>query len=99
MTAALPKVWPTVVHMLDDAARRSPEAVALVCGDDVLTYRQYAACIAGLAVELNRAGVGRGARVALVMNNSADIAIATFGVQAAGAQVVPLNPAYTASEL
>ena len=33
------------------------------------------------------------------MGNSADIAIATFGVQAAGAQVVPLNPAYTASEL
>jgi long-chain acyl-CoA synthetase len=33
------------------------------------------------------------------MANSADLAVATYGVQAAGAQVVPLNPAYTASEL
>lgn len=33
------------------------------------------------------------------MANSIDIAIATFAVQAAGAQVMPLNPWYTASEL
>jgi long-chain acyl-CoA synthetase len=97
--AALPHVWPTVVHMLADAARRRPDALALVCGDDRLDYRAYAACVAGLAAELNAAGVGVGARVVLLMANSADIAIATFGVQAAGAQVVPLNPAYTASEL
>jgi long-chain acyl-CoA synthetase len=99
MSADLPKVWPSVVHMLADAARQRPEAPALVCGDDALTYREYAACVAGLAAELNAAGVGRGDRVVLVMANSADIAIATFGVQAAGAEVVPLNPLYTASEL
>ncbi len=97
--ADLPKVWPSVVHMLGDAARRRPDATALVCGDEALDYRQYAACVAGFALELNAAGVGRGARVALVMANSIDIAVATFAVQAAGAQVVPLNPAYTASEL
>ena len=97
--AGLPTVWPSVVHMLDAAARRSPAATALICGDESLTYREYASCAAGLAAELNAAGVGAGSRVALVMGNSIDIAIATFGVQAAGAQVVPLNPAYTASEL
>ena len=96
---ALPRVWPTVVHLLADAARLRPDAPALVCGDDRLDYREYAACVAGLAAELNAAAIGAGARVALLMGNSADIAIATFGVQAAGAQVVPLNPAYTASEL
>ncbi len=85
--------------MLNDAARRSPDATALVCGEDALNYRKYAACVSGLAHELNAAGVGSESRVMLVMGNSADIAIATFGVQAAGAQVVPLNPAYTASEL
>ncbi len=91
--------WPTVVHMLADAARLSPDALALVCGDDRLTYSQYAACVAGMAAELQLAGIEPGDRVALVMGNSVDIAIATFGVQAALAQVVPLNPAYTASEL
>ncbi|MEO7706937.1 MAG: AMP-binding protein [Caldimonas sp.] len=96
---ALPTVWPTVVHMLDATARARPDALALVCDGDALTYREYASCAAGLARELLDAGIGAGARVALLMGNSADIAIATFGVQAAGAQVVPLNPAYTTSEL
>ena len=96
---ALPAVWPTVVHMLDAAARARPDALALVCDDDALTYREYAACVAAFADELRAAGIGAGPRVVLLMGNSADIAIATFGVQAAGAQVVPLNPGYTASEL
>jgi len=98
---ALPPVWPTVVHMLADAASRRPDALALACGDDRLTYRAYVACVAGFALALRARGIGigSGSRVALLMGNSADIAIAPFGVQAAGAQVVPLNPAYTPSEL
>lgn len=95
----MPHVWPTVVHMLDDAARRSPDHAALVCGEDTLGYRQYAACVSGLAAELRQAGLGPGERVLVLMANSMDVAIAIFGVQAAGAQVVPMNSAYTASEL
>ena len=97
--APLPHVWPTVVHMLADAYQRSPRATALICGDEKLNYTEYAACVSGLANELSTRGVGKGDRVALVMGNSIDIAIATLGVQACGAQVVPLNPAYTTSEL
>ena len=33
------------------------------------------------------------------MPNSIDAAVATFAILAAGAQAVPLNPAYTAHEL
>lgn len=98
-TYAMPHVWPTVVHMLDDAARRAPDHIALVCGDEQLTYKEYAACVTWLAVRLQTADLGAGERVVLLMGNSIDIAIATFAVQAAGAQVVPLNPAYTFSEL
>ena len=97
--AKLPTVWPTVVHMLASAVERNPNRTALVCGDDTLNYREYGACVAGFALELQTKGVGQGDRVALLMGNGVDIAIATFAVQAAGAQVVPLNPAYTASEL
>jgi len=85
--------------MLADAVRRCPDRIAVVCGDDELDYRAYGACVAGFALELQAMGLGEGDRVALLMNNSVDIAIATFAVQSAGAQVVPLNPAYTASEL
>lgn len=95
----MPHVWPTVVHMLANAAERSPDKVALVCGDEQLTYQQYEACVSAFADELREVGLGPGERVALVMGNSLDVAIAIFAVQTAGAQVVPLNPAYTRSEL
>ncbi|TAL76985.1 MAG: long-chain fatty acid--CoA ligase [Burkholderiaceae bacterium] len=95
----MPPVWPTVVHMLADAALQDPDGPALVCGGEALCYRQYAACVSGLAWQLQRDGLGEGDRVVVFMANSLDVAIALFAVQAAGAQVVPLNPAYTVSEL
>lgn len=95
---ALPARHPTVVHALIDAARQSPDATALVCGTERLTYRAYLACVLALARELSAWGA-RGERVALLMGNSIDTAIASFAVQAAGFQLAPLNPAYTAYEI
>lgn len=99
MQTKMPKIYPTVVHMLDEAARLSPHHLALVHGEEYLSYKAYAACVSGLARTLKVEGIGAGDRVAVVMKNSLDIAIATFAVQAAGAQLVPLNPLYTAAEL
>lgn len=95
----LPQVWPTVIHMLADAARAAPAGEALRCDGEVLDYQGFAACASGLAHELQAMDAGTGSRVILLMANSIDIAIATFGVQAAGAQVAPLNPAYSVHEL
>src|SRR5699024_6305688 len=95
----MPFVWPTVVHMLADAAKQASDHTGLVCGNQSLSYAQYVACVSGFAAQLQKAGVGEGDRVVVLMGNSLDVAIALFAVQAAGAQVVPLNPLYTASEL
>jgi long-chain acyl-CoA synthetase len=84
----------TIIHMLAEAAARNPSAEALVCDGARLAYGEYVSCVAGFAAELRGA-----ARVALLMGNGLDIAIAMFAAQAAGAQVVPLNPAYTPAEL
>lgn len=97
-TGAIGRHFPTVVHMLSEAAKRAPDREALVVGGDRLTYREYARCAAGLARELAEIGAV-GQRVALVMGNSVDICVAYFGVHAASAQVVPLNPIYTAREI
>lgn len=93
----LPKVHETVVHMLADAAERRPDAIALANGAIELSYRDYAASVAGLAGRLLSLGA-RGERVALMMGNSIDMAIAMFAVHASGAQAVPINPLYTARE-
>ncbi len=89
---------PTVVHLLREAAARWPAREALVCGAERMNYAQYLGAVATLAHELVARGA-RGGRVALVLGNGIDICIGTFAAQAAGAQVVPLNPLYTAREL
>ena len=84
--------------MLADASSRSPEREALICGTETLTYAEYTRCVAAFAHRLIQVGA-RGERVAILLANSNDAAIAIFAAHAAGAQAVPLNPAYTASEL
>ena len=91
--------FPSVVHMLEAAAAAVPDRTAIVCGEENLTYQQYVACIRELAHWLREQGVGPGDRVVTLLGNSADAAVATFAAQAAGAQLVPLNPAYTQVEL
>ena len=94
----MPDAFPSVVHMLAHAAGAHPHKEALVCGGDRLTYAQYATAVARFASEL--AGLGAsGGRVALILPNSTDFAIAAFASLAAGAQTAPLNPLYTAHEL
>ncbi len=90
--------YPSVVHILDEAARLAPDREALVCGDERLAYAGYLRCVAGFAHELLELGA-RGERVAIVLGNSIDTCIALFGVHATGAQAVPMNPLYTEHEL
>jgi len=98
VNATLPRVHPTVVHMLAEAAARRGQAPALVCGGQRLDYDGYVTAVAAFAAELETRGA-RGARVATLLPNSIDACIAAFAVLAAGAQHVPLNPLYTQREL
>lgn len=97
-TRSLPPTWPTVVHMLADAAASAPATEALVCGERRLSYREVVACVAALAGEWRALGAA-GGRIATLLGNSTDACIAAFAALAAGAQHVPLNPLYTAHEL
>ena len=90
--------YPTVVHMLAEAARAAPQAEALVCGGRRLRYGEYLSCAVGFARELESLGA-RGGRVATLLGNSIEACVAAFGSLAACAQHVPLNPLYTAREL
>jgi len=94
-----------VGQILRQAARFAPDACAVVdLGNGPQERRQWsfgelhrrAACV---AVELARAGVVRGDRVALVAENSAEVAAAFFGIVYAGAAVVPLHVLSAAPEL
>jgi long-chain acyl-CoA synthetase len=88
----------TVLAFLRRAAVTAPDAEAVVCGPVRLSYRTYLRAVAGFAAELRALGAAD-VRIALLCGNSADAAVATLAIQAAGAVFCPMNPAYTEREL
>jgi long-chain acyl-CoA synthetase len=86
--------FPTIVHALAHADEHRGESPALASLDREITYAQYAQAVAVLAREFAESGVA-GERIAYLMRNSLDMAIALYAGMAARAQVAPLNPTYT----
>jgi long-chain acyl-CoA synthetase len=72
---------------------------AVVCGDRRLSYLELDRSVSGFAAGLQRLGVRRGDRVAVVLRNSVEAAIAIYGILRAGAAFVPLNPTAKAEKL
>src|SRR5271170_5194465 len=74
------------------------DAIAIAAhGAPPLTYAALRALIDGTVASLNRLGVGRSDRVAIVLPNGPEMATAFISV-AAGATSAPLNPAYRQDE-
>jgi amino acid adenylation domain-containing protein len=98
--AVEPAPTQTVVALFAAHAARTPEATAVVCGDEALTYGDVHAMASRLARRLRtQYGVGPGERVGLSVERSAGMIPAMLGILAAGAAYVPLDPAYPADRL
>ena len=78
---------------------RTPDAVALECGSERLTYRQLEARGAALAAELRGAGAGPGAVVGIYLDRGVEVIVAQLAVLAAGAAYLPLDPSYPAARI
>jgi len=79
-------------QLLAEQAARRPEAPALLCGEDSLTFGQLEAEAGALAAELHRRGVRKGARVGLHMKRGIDAIVAACGILKTGAAYVPIDP-------
>ncbi|QLQ36670.1 non-ribosomal peptide synthetase [Micromonospora robiginosa] len=71
---------------------RTPDAVAVVDGDERLTYAALAARVDRLAARLRHAGVSRGTPVALRLGRGTDLVVAVLAVLRAGGAYVPTDP-------
>jgi acyl-CoA ligase (AMP-forming) (exosortase A-associated) len=84
---------PDLIHdFIFDAARRTPDAEALVHGVARLDYAGLAAAVRAAAGALLGAGIGRGERVAVYLEKRIENVAAMFGAALAGAVFVPVNP-------
>lgn len=79
-------------HFLDKTAGRRAQHTALIAGGREYSFGALARASSAAAGALAAAGVGRGDRVAVMLDNSADYVIALFAIWKAGAVYVPVNP-------
>ena len=76
---------PILVHeWLCRSARRFPDKVALVCGQQRWTYKSLDQRTDHLAAVLLGQGVQRQDRVAVLLDNSAETVISLYGILKAG---------------
>lgn len=90
---------PSVVHALRAAAARAPRRTALAYFDGRLDYAETDALSDSVAGHLAARGLGRGDRVAIMLQNSPHFVLAVLGAWKAGATVVPVNPMYKSGEV
>ncbi|WP_420130153.1 non-ribosomal peptide synthetase [Longimicrobium sp.] len=80
-------------------AARTPGAVAVVCGDQALTYGELNARANRLARRLRALGVGPESRVGLCSERSPELITGILAILKAGGAYVPLDPAYPPDRL
>ncbi|HEX8868960.1 MAG TPA: amino acid adenylation domain-containing protein, partial [Lentzea sp.] len=79
--------------LVEAAARDHPEAVAVRCHDEELTFRELDERANRLANALRARGVRVEDRVAVCLDRGLDLPVALLGVLKAGAAYLPLDPA------
>ncbi|GLS85407.1 hypothetical protein GCM10010873_03800 [Cypionkella aquatica] len=88
------------VHQAFEAqALRTPDAVALVCNDDSLSYAALNARANQAAHVLIEMGVRPGTLVGLCAHRSLDLLIGALAILKAGGAYVPMDPAYPADRI
>ncbi|MEV6573536.1 AMP-binding protein [Streptomyces sp. NPDC051577] len=82
-----------------EAVARAPGRTAIAYFDGRLDYAEVDALSDSVAGHLAARGVGRGDRVAVMLQNTPHFVLAVLAAWKAGAVVVPLNPMYKSGEV
>ncbi len=86
----------TIDQVFEDQARQTPSAIALIFGEEELTYDDLNRRANRLARRLRGLGVGCDVPVGVCMERSAEMVVALLAVLKAGGAYVPLDPTYPA---
>lgn len=82
-----------------EQVRATPDAIALVCGQESLTYAELNERANRLAHLLRGMGVGAGSLVGVCLDRGAELVVALLAVLKSGGAYLPLDPSYPADRL
>ncbi len=88
-----------VHELFERQVDRTPDAVAVVYGEQQLSYRQLNGQANQLAHYLRQVGVGRGTLVGLCVERNLDMPVAVLGILKAGGAYIPLDASYPQERL
>jgi amino acid adenylation domain-containing protein/non-ribosomal peptide synthase protein (TIGR01720 family) len=88
-----------VTRLFERQAALRPDATAVVCNGEALTYRELNRRANQVAHRLICNGVGRETRVGIAADRSVEMVVGLLGVLKAGGAYVPLDPDYPADRL
>lgn len=89
----------TIARLFEEQVGRTPEAVAVVSGDQRLTYRELDARANRLARYLQDSGVGPETLVGMAIERSHEMLIALLAILKAGGAYLPLDPDYPSARI
>src|SRR5207244_225054 len=89
-----------LIHELfEEQVGRTPQAIAVVCGEERLTYTELNARANRLAHYLRERGVRADRRVGVCVERGGGMGVGLLGILAAGGAYVPLDPSYPRQRL
>lgn len=94
---ALPDV--DIVQLFERQVVRTPDAPAISCGEQSLTYDQLNSRANVKARQLLSRGIDAGSRVAVAMERTSSLLVTLLAIQKTGAAYLPLDPSAPAERL
>jgi len=88
-----------VHELFETQVERTPQAVALICGSEELSYRDLNRRANQLAHYLKRKGVGPELVVGLLMERSVEMVVSLLAILKAGGAYLPLDPRHPEKRL
>tara|TARA_B100001142_G_scaffold113072_1_gene115115 strand:+ start:5313 stop:6932 length:1620 start_codon:yes stop_codon:yes gene_type:complete len=85
-------VWEMVSELV-------PENDALICGEDIVTWKEYDDSASKIASALSEAGLGANSKAGLYLNNSNEYLIAQYAIFKVGGIPINVNYRYVEEEL
>jgi amino acid adenylation domain-containing protein len=89
----------SIHELFEQQVERTPEAIALICEEQSLTYAELNRRANQLAYQLQALGVGPEVLVGILMERSVEMVVSVLAALKAGGAYVPIDPQYPAERI